>query len=308
MKSGQASCTAKLIAASTILLAADPSTSQLVAPEASALCEAMLSRRRSDRLLAWSASFAPTRALWRLLERLVLPGIVSHYWHRKRWIERRCRESIAEGFRRVVVIGAGFDTLAVRLAREFPRVDWIEIDHPATQAAKCEALGDGVLAANLRFVAVDLSVDPLPIEHFDDGRATLVIAEGVLMYLSAADIDRLFDALARLRAPSARMVFSFMSKWADGSTGFLPRKRWVERWLAWRKEPFDWAIEPQGIRGFLQPYRLAPVELALTRDLAQEAGSDFFPLAGENLVLCEKSRRPSTRESPSRSPDHAVPV
>jgi methyltransferase (TIGR00027 family) len=312
MKSGQASSTAKLIAASTILLASDQSTSDLVPPEASELCEAMLSHSRSDRLLALSASFAPTRALWRMVERMVLPGIMAHYWHRKRWIERRCRESIAEGFRRVVVIGAGFDTLAVRLAREFPRVDWIEIDHPATQAAKYEALDDDALAANLRFVAVDLGADPLPIEYFDDGRATLVIAEGVLMYLSTADIDRLFDALARLRAPSARMVFSFMSKWADGSTGFLPRKRWVERWLAWRNEPFNWAIEPQRIRSFLRPYRFAPVEMALTQDLAEEAGTCDFPLVGENLVLCERSRRPTTRgvssESPARPQDQAVPV
>ena len=29
--------------------------------------------------------------------------------------------------------------------------------------------------------------------------------------------------------PSVRMVFSFMSKWPDGSAGFLPRNDWVER-------------------------------------------------------------------------------
>lgn len=290
MKSDQASSTAKLIAASTILLASDPRTASLVAPGARALCERFLSGCAADRLLARSASFAPTRWLWRVVERMVLPGITAHYWHRKRWIERRCRESIAEGFRRVVVIGAGFDTLALRLAAEFPRIDWIEIDHPATQRAKCEALGDG-LAPNLRFIAVDLAADPLPTEFFDDGRATLVIAEGMLMYLAEADIDRLFLALSTLRAPSTRMVFSFMSKWADGSAGFLPRSGWVERWLAWRSEPFTWSIEPQRIRSFLQPFKLAPIEVALTQELAAEAGTRHSLLAGENLVLCEKSRR-----------------
>ena len=288
MKSGRASSTAKLIAASTILLAGDPRTATLVAPGARTLCEQLLSGNRADRMLAKSASFAPTRALWRLLERMALPGIVAHYWHRKRWIERRCRESIASGFQRVVVIGAGFDTLALRLAAEYPHIDWIEIDHPATQSAKRCALG-GELPPNLRFIAADLATDPLPTGCFDDGRATLVVAEGVLMYLAAGAIERLFQAIATLRAPSVRTVFSFMSKWPDGSIGFLPRSKWVERWLAWRSEPFAWSIEPQRIGGFLQRFELTPIEVASAQELAAEAGNHHSLLTGENLVLCERT-------------------
>lgn len=289
VKSDQASSTAKLIAASTILLASDPQTAALVAPGARALCERFLSGSPADRMLAKSACFAPTRMLWRMLERVVLPGILAHYWHRKRWIERRCRESIAAGFQRVVVIGAGFDTLAVRLASEFTHVDWMEIDHPATQRAKRSALG-GNLAPNMHFVAVDLAADPLPTERFDDGRATLVIAEGVLMYLAPKAIDRLFQAIATLRAPSVRMVFSFMSTWPNGSAGFLPRSAWVERWLAWRREPFTWSIEPQRMGDLLQHFELTPIEVASAQELAAEAGTAHSLLAGENFVLCEKAR------------------
>jgi methyltransferase (TIGR00027 family) len=194
----------------------------------------------------------------------------------------------ADGFQRVAIIGAGFDTLALRLASEFPHIEWMEIDHPATQRAKRSALG-GELAPNVRFVAVDLSVDPLPTELFDDGRATLVIAEGVLMYLAPQAIDRLFEAVARLRMP-ARMVFSFMSKWPDGSAGFLPRSAWVERWLAWRREPFTWSIEPQRLDGFLRRFALAPIEVAPAQQLAADAGTRDSLLAGEDLVLCEKMR------------------
>ena len=289
MKSDQASSTAKLIAASTILLAGAPQTAPLVAPGAREWCERFLSGSRADRMLAKSAAFAPTRMLWRLVECMILPGIMAHYWHRKRWIERRCRESIADGFQRIVVVGAGFYTLAVRLAAEFPRIDWLEIDHPATQRAKRRALGVE-LGSNLQMVAVDLAADPMPTGLFDDGRPTLVIAEGLLMYLSPETIDRLFQALATLRAPSTRMVFSFMSKWPDGSTGFLPRSRWVERWLAWRGEPFAWSIEAQKIGSFLQRFEIAPIEVASAQQIAVEAGTPDSLLDGENLVLCEKTR------------------
>jgi methyltransferase (TIGR00027 family) len=288
VRSDRASSTAKLIAASTILLASDPRTATLVAPGARALCERFLSGNPADRMLARSASFAPARMLWRMLERVVLPGIIAHYWHRKRWIESRCRESIANGFQRVVVIGAGFDTLALRLASEFPHIDWMEIDHPATQHAKRSALDDP-LAPNMRFVAVDLATDPLPTELFDDGRATFVIAEGVLMYLAPEAIDRLFQGIATLRAPSVRMLFSFMSTWPDGSAGFLPRSAWVERWLAWRREPFTWSIEPQRMGCFLQRFELTPIEVAAAQELAAEAGTAHSLLVGENLVLCEKA-------------------
>ncbi|GAA4347268.1 hypothetical protein GCM10023165_32250 [Variovorax defluvii] len=279
-----------MIAAGTLMLAGDPRTAGLVAPEAPALCERLLSGSLGDRLLAKSTSFAPTRRLWRMAERFVLPGVTAHFWHRKRWIERRVRQSLAEGFQRVVIIGAGFDTLALRLAPQFPGVDWIEIDHPATQRAKQHALGcemDGEPAANLRFIAADLAAEALPTKGFDDGRATLVIAEGLLMYLAPAAVEGLFRALAALRAPTIRILFSFMSKWPDGSTGFRPRSPWVERWLAWRGEPFTWFIEPERIGTFLQPFGFAPLEVASTQDLADEAGSPCRALAGENLVLCQ---------------------
>ena len=86
------------------------------------------------------------RPVWRASESLTHPGILAHYWHRKRWIESRCRVAIKEGVTHVVVIGAGFDTLALRLAGEFPDVRWIELDHPATQGAKQRGLNRGGLA------------------------------------------------------------------------------------------------------------------------------------------------------------------
>ena len=53
---------------------------------------------------------------------------------RKRLIEEVVRASLTEGVEQVVIIGAGFDTLALRLCAGFPRTNFIEIDHPATQS------------------------------------------------------------------------------------------------------------------------------------------------------------------------------
>jgi methyltransferase (TIGR00027 family) len=289
MKPRQASNTAKLIAASTILLASDPRTSARVAPGAATLCQKLLSGSRVDRWLAKSAVQPLTRALWRWIERLTLPGIASHYWHRKRWIERRCRSAIAEGFERVVVLGAGFDTLGLRLSDELPQIDVIEIDHPATQGAKRRALAghSAAQSANLRFIALDLSAEPLPAILFSDGKATIFIIEGVLMYLSPADIARLFDALRQLSGNRIRIVFSFMTKWPDGGSGFRPYSWLIERWLAWRDEPFTWAVAPHAMQDFLTDHRFRLKEMAETRQFTEQSATQASRLDGENLVVCE---------------------
>lgn len=290
MKPAQASNTAKVIAASTILLASDARSASQVAPGAAALCRQFLSGSRADRWLACSAAQPLTRWLWRALEQLTLPGIMAHYWHRKRWIEACCRRAIGESYARVVILGAGLDTLGVRLATDFPHIDVIEIDHPATQAVKQAGIAEGMIAplANLRLMPVDLSTAPLPMRLLDDGRATFFIIEGVLMYLAQADIDRLFAALHQLSSGRVRIVFSFMAQWADGSTGFRPRSWLVERWLAWRDEPFTWAIAPAAMADYLAQRGFQLVEMALTQEFSNPAAIGASgALDGEHLVVCQ---------------------
>lgn len=289
MKAEQASTTAKVIAASTILLASDPRTSGLVAPGAARLSNQFLSGTRADRLFAASAAFPPTRAMWRWIDRLTLPGIVAHFWYRKRWIERRCRSAIAEGFERVIVLGAGFDTLGLRLCEEFPRLTVVEIDHPATQSAKRQAMARAAISipANLDLLPLDLGGAPLPEAVRGDHRATIVIAEGLLMYLPPADVDRLLDALRGLAVERLRFIFSYITRWPDGTIGFRPQSKLIHRWLAWRGEPFKWAIEPGLVREFLTRHRFELVEMALTADFSEPLAPNQALLEGENLVVCE---------------------
>lgn len=282
MKAGSPSSTAKLIAAATILLAADRRTVGLVAPEAARLSQALLDSTSGGSLLGWSARNAATRRLWRLLERLTHPGIIAHYWHRKRWIEERCREAITAGCSRVLVLGAGLDTLAWRLSREHDTVELVEIDHPATQSVKTRVMaGTGV-----RLIPVDLAASGIPDEVQRSGKATVVILEGVLMYLEPTAVQRLFRALRGMASPEVHVVFSYMTRWPDGTIGFRPRSSLVDRWLAWRGEPFTWAMDPAKLGDFLAPLGFNVIASTSGRDLC-DAGSW---LEGENLVACRRAR------------------
>lgn len=295
MKDAQASSTAKVIAAATIALASDPRTAHLVSPGAAPWCQVFLSGRPADRLLAASAGHVLGRALWRGVERLTLPGIVQHYWHRKRWIEDRCRQALGSGVQRLVVLGAGLDTLGLRLALQFAQLEVVEVDHPATQAAKLHALARAghTRPANLQFVPCDLAVEALPAGVAAPAVRTITVAEGVLMYLQPTRVHALFDSVATSGQEGSEFIFSFMTQWPDGGHGFRPRSALIERWLAWRGEPFMWALAPQQMAGLLAGHGLQLLELAQTAGFTPPAGpspsgpsDNRQPLQGENLVWC----------------------
>ncbi len=291
MKTAEASTTAKVIAASTILLACDARTVSLVAPEAATLCEHFLSGRFTDRLLARSAALPLTRALWCGIERATLPGIMAHYWHRKNWIEARCRRAIASGAGRVIVLGAGFDTLGLRLACEMQNLDVYELDHPATQSVKATALTALSPLKNFHLAPCNMAEEPLPhmaeeplpIWLFDAQTPTVVIIEGVLMYLPEDKVKKLFASLRQLAGGHVQIIFSFMTQWPDGSSGFRPRSLLVERWQSWRGEPFTWAIAPGAMEKFLSALGFALREMVSAREFSRTDSR----LEGENLVVCE---------------------
>lgn len=284
MKPAQASSTAKVIAAATILLASEKRHAGCVAPGASDLCRAFLSGCAGDRLLAWSASSGFTRPLWRLLERMTLPGIIDHYWRRKRRIEERCRAAIIDGFDRVVIVGAGLDTLGLRLAREMSGLDVIETDHPATRDVKLAALAKQNVAipANFKSMALDLTKEGLPVE-LSDQKPTLFVIEGVLMYLRANSVDRLFENIRVTPGTSRRVIFSFMRQWPNGGSGFRPHSRIIHFWLAVRGEPFIWTIDPGHLHAFLSARGFDLLE-------TECAGGSDASLEGENLVVCSNQK------------------
>jgi methyltransferase (TIGR00027 family) len=289
MKAQQASSTAKVIAASTMALHHDPRTAGLVAPGAAQWCEHMLSGSRRDRWLAWSAKNRITRALWRGVEALTLPGIVQHYWHRKRWIEAHCRQALQQGASRVIVLGAGFDTLGLRLLAEQPSRWVLEIDHPATQAAKRQALSKAAPPSTTQpqYLALDLSTQAWPDLGLSRSDDVVFIIEGVLMYLQARRVQALLNALRECGAGRVRLIFSFMTQWPDGGHGFRPRSALIETWLSWRGEPFMWALPPPEMAGLLAQHGFALQALAGTQDLSPAAAPGQPALRGENLVLCE---------------------
>jgi methyltransferase (TIGR00027 family) len=151
---------------------------------------------------AFDARF-PHMELWLALRVAYLDELVT-YW-------------TAEGIRQVVILGAGLDTRAARLARD--GVQFYEVDHPATQADKRARLAklDGYPVAAPRFVAVDFEsgadfVDELARAGFDPAQPALIVWEGVVPYLTEAAVRATARRVATGLHPRSILAFDLVGK------------------------------------------------------------------------------------------------
>jgi methyltransferase (TIGR00027 family) len=108
-------------------------------------------------------------------------------------------DALDEGVRQVVLVGAGYDSRAMRYTRS--GVTWFEVDHPATQADKLERVARlGLSTDGIVFVPADLTVDDVATWLVAAGviaaAPSLLVVEGLASYL---DEDVLEAALASLR-------------------------------------------------------------------------------------------------------------
>jgi methyltransferase (TIGR00027 family) len=292
----RSSSTARLIARCTLLAACDARQRLLVPAAAIDPLQAVLAAEGGGAWFRWALRSRWTRASLRALENLMLSGISTHYLARKRWIEAEAREALDCGVTQLVVLGAGFDTLAWRLQGELPGVHCFELDHPATQAPKSRTLRP---AANLTYLPIDFTVDS-PVTTlracpaFSRTKPTLIVAEGLLMYFPERRVTALLEELAGLTCPPVEMLFSYMTQSSDGSNAFRGEHAAVRWWLRWRHEPFQWGLPSGALPIFLErsQWRLTAQadHVVLQNQALAPLGLTRLPLArGECLAHCTTS-------------------
>ena len=228
-----------------------------------------------------------------------------HLLFRKLWVEQSTRAFLAQAIKvsaqakqapRVIVVGAGLDTLTFRLAPEFPQAEFIEVDHPATQSLKRKALnlsvqGEGAaLPDNLHLVSADLTQLPLSEALAAQGYVvrsdspTFIILEGLFMYLNRDIVQSLMHDLTHL-CESPQVAFTFLAPWRYA----MLRQAVVNmsvKWLKLWREPFKWIVQPEDLRTLLSEWGWSVGALRHTADVAQEDFSfSFSEAVSEQLCL-----------------------
>jgi methyltransferase (TIGR00027 family) len=178
---------------------------------------------------------------------------------RARYNEDLLDTAIQHGVTQYVLVGAGFDTFALRRPDLHPRVQVFEIDHPTTQRLKLQRLraADLDLPANLHLLSADLEVesvaDILRRAAYDPSQKAFFAWLGVISYLTRPAIEGTFRAITRIAPPGSEIVFDYLTAMA-----FVPEHQSLALQLRFARahavgEPYRTGFEPTALASFLRP-------------------------------------------------------
>ena len=151
-----------------------------------------------------------------IYDRFFAPGMgaIEFITARERYIDDFLKACLSEGLDQVVILGAGFDTRAYRIAGiEQTRV--FEVDHPATQEVKLQRLKKVTdpLPDHVTFIPVDFNTHTLAerllASSYDEQGKTLFIWQGVTMYLTPEGIDSTLAFITIHSGPGSAVVFDY---------------------------------------------------------------------------------------------------
>ena len=218
------------------------------------------------------------------------PGIRGALLCRTRRIDDSVRDAASRGLAAVIILGAGLDTRACRLA-ELAHTDVLEIDLPQVQEFKKTRLARrfGALPPRVRFVPVDLDVGRLDAALETGGlnasAPALFVWEGVSQYLQPETVDSILDTIAR-RPVGTVLVFTYVLKEAITGAFRADRSEAFRRSARRRPEQWHFGIDPSELKSFL-----AARGLTLQHDFgAGEHRADYLRPLGRGMEVSEIER------------------
>jgi methyltransferase (TIGR00027 family) len=192
---------------------------------------------------------------YRTPERLALR---THVVLRSRFAEDRLAAAVLRGVTQYVILGAGFDTFALRQPPWAQALKILEVDHPGTQATKRSHLAAAslVMPENADFANIDFELeslgDGLIRYHVSMDEPTFFSWLGVTMYLKEAAIDAVLHSVTQFPAGS-EIVLTFAPPPGDSPPPLAQR-------AASLGEPWVSYFEPDALEAKLHDVGFSKVE------------------------------------------------
>ena len=197
------------------------------------------------------------------------PGARTSAIARTRFIDDLVRARIANGTTQLVILGAGYDTRAHRLA-ELSAAAVFEVDTPDTQRAKRATMGRAVPYDPVNYVAVDFLHDDLfaalRAAGWNEVGTTLFVWEGVTNYLTTSAVGTVLTGIGRATVGSV-VVFTYVhAGLLDGTKAFEGGARILEN-VRKIGEPWTFGLQPREVGEFVRGCGLT---------LREELGADDY--------------------------------
>ena len=186
---------------------------------------ALLPEAARERVLRYLARQRP-RSLGESVEFLRMPALAAVMAARSLAIDDAI---VAAANPQLVILGAGLDGRAFRMPELRDSVVF-EVDHPDSQRDKrAQAAQLQAVARDVRFVPVDFTrdslADALTRAGHDATRPTTFVWEGVVMYLTQAEIESTLSVIAQRSAAGSRLIILYhVPSWILVAVGLMLRR------------------------------------------------------------------------------------
>jgi methyltransferase (TIGR00027 family) len=204
------------------------------------------------------------------------PGYMGIVLLRQRYWDEVLTNAVADGIDQVLLLGAGYDTTALRHRLEGIRV--FEIDAPPTQERKKQIMqGAGLTpAGNVTWVGCDFErqslAQRLTASGFDPQRRSVTVWYGVTFFITERAVRATLADLASVSAPGSLLVWDHIHRdvW-DGTTAHVGAKR-ARAAMIKRGEPYRFGIDPEGANALVRDSGYVTVDQTSLPDLKRRLG------------------------------------
>ena len=212
---------------------------------------------------------------------------------RARLADDQAREMAGLGLKQLILLGAGFDSMALRLQSSLEGVTVFEVDHPATQAIKRKVIAKFGTPENIRFVAVDFErddfVEKLMDAGFDPVHLSLVVWMGVSYYLTAEAMSRTLTQLRLSSSTGSRLIFDYILQGVIDGTSHNIRALMAARRVALVGEPWIFGLRPEYVGEYLGGFGFNLINDYEPDELRQKyCPQRFTPMDCARIVACER--------------------
>jgi methyltransferase (TIGR00027 family) len=193
------------------------------------------------------------------------PGIRGGILCRKRYIEEKLKDALKKGLRSVVILGAGFDTLAYRVA-DLASQQVYEVDFPQVIQSKRAQLQRlfGQTPSHVRLVPMDFDRQEMQATlkqaGYSEAKPAFFIWEGVTQYISETAIRNVFEFF-RTASPGSQLVFTYIRKdFIEGKQLYGLKVVFNQTRVA--KQLWQFGFDPGAVGAFLGQYSWKELEQA----------------------------------------------
>lgn len=217
-------------------------------------------------LLYSAVDILPYSRQRKIVEDATIRGLDELILLRKLMIKNRIDVAIKEGVQQIVFLGGGYDIRGLVTAMQNSSISVYEIDRGKTRSQKIDAIssipsgiglgeiktnqadnGTLIVNKNLFLIECDLGKDNLfqilQKNGYDKTKKTLIIAEGLTMYLTELENQSLLSTLAENMSDNDQLLLSFITKIINTLLAEEAMKR--------SNESYKFAIGTESIPSFL---------------------------------------------------------